>query len=161
MTSGGNASAGRLESADAAVVRRDADRAAAVAADASRDAARGDGCGFTAARPARSAREIPGIICAPVKNVVGLIGHEEFGRVGIADEDGAGGAQASDERSVGWRDVVSTQAGTGGASPTGDVNRTLDADRNAVERAEFFAAARHFAGNASGAAGAFGVEGSK
>lgn len=42
----------------------------------------------------------PGIIGAAVENVVGLVGHQKFGHVGIAEQDRSRGAQPRDERRV-------------------------------------------------------------
>ena len=94
----GHAARRGLEAADAAEVRRHANRSAAVAADAAGRQARRDGRGLAAARSARRAIERPRAVGAAVQRVVGFPRHELLGDVGDAQDDGAGGAEACDQR---------------------------------------------------------------
>lgn len=114
----------------------DTNGTAAVTANSSHRAACGDSCGFAAARAARRIGQVPGIAGFSVEEIVGFIGHQEFGRVGVAKKDGAGGFEAGDERGVLLGHVVFAEKRTGWAGPTGDVDAAFDGDRDAVERAE-------------------------
>ena len=100
VSGGRHAARRRLEAADAAEVRRHANRSAAVAADAAGRQARGDGRRFAAARSARRAIERPRVVRPAVERVVGLPRHELLGNVRHAEHDGARGLEACDQR---WR----------------------------------------------------------
>lgn len=156
MAGGGDASGSGLESADTAEMGGDADGAAAVAADAAGAAAGGDGRGFAAAGAAGAAGEVPGIAGAAVQRIAGLIVHQEFGGVGAAENNGAGGFQAGDEDGVLLGDVVLAQSGARGAIPSGDVDAAFDGEGNAVQRTEGGVAGDGgFGGAGLGAGGGF------
>jgi len=133
---GGNAARRGLESADAAKVRGDADGAAAVAANAACGASRGDGCGFAAARAAGGICKIPRVTGLAVEEIVGFVGHQKFGSVGVAEKNGARGFEPGDERSIGLRDVLFAEKRAGGTGPGSDVNAALDGEGNAMKRAK-------------------------
>ena len=118
-----------LEAADAAEVRRHANRSAAVAADAACRQARGDGRGLAAARSARRAIERPRAVGAAVERVVGFPRHQLLGDVGDAEDDGAGGAESCDQRGVGLAADARAKARAGLEGQAGDGDGALDADR--------------------------------
>src|SRR5262249_46670592 len=68
-----------------------------VPADPPKRAAGWEGRGFAATGAAARVGKIPGIACCPGEAIVGFVGHEEFGSVGGAEEDGAGGAESIDD----------------------------------------------------------------
>jgi len=136
VAGGGNAAGSGLEPANAAEMRGHANRTAAIAADSTDGAARSDRGRFAAARTARGESEIPGIAGFSIKEIVRLVGHQEFGSVGVAEENGACGFEARDERGVLRGNVVFAEKRAAGAGPTGNVDGTFDADGNAVKRAE-------------------------
>src|SRR5208283_1536493 len=140
----GNSSGSRLQAADAAEVRRDADRTAAVTAHAASGKSRGNGGGLSAARSTRGPGHIPGIVGAAIKKVVALPGHEQFGRVGDAEDHGSGGAQACDQRGVGSGDVSGAQTRTGFTKMSGHINRRLDGNRHTMQRPEIVSAQDRF-----------------
>src|ERR1700751_1595662 len=74
----GNAPGGGFESADAAEMRGNADRAAAIAADSSRRTSRGDCRSFAAAGTTGGAREIPRVAGFSGEQIAALVGHQEF-----------------------------------------------------------------------------------
>ena len=76
-----NASRSRLQSANSAKVRRHADRSAAIAAHTARRKPRRNRRRLAAARSARSPRQVPGIVGSPIKKIVRLPSHQQFGRV--------------------------------------------------------------------------------
>ena len=82
MSGSGNASGRWLQSANAAEVSGHTNRAAAIAAHAARGHARGNRCRFTAARSAWRAVQIPRIVGAAMKQVVGFPRHQKFWRIG-------------------------------------------------------------------------------
>src|SRR5271157_4057254 len=101
---------------------RGANGTAAVAADSTHGAARGDrGC-FAATGATRRMGEVPGIGSFAVEEIVGFVSHQEFRRVGVAEQDGASGFEASNEWRIGCWNVVFAEQGTGGTGPTGDVD---------------------------------------
>src|ERR671924_1223487 len=136
MPRGGNATGCGLESTDAAKMRGDANGAAAVATDAAHRATSGDGRGFSATRSACRVREIPRVAGSSGEKIVGFVGHEEFGCVGVAEENGSGGFQARNERSIRARDVIFAEKRASGAGPAGNVDAAFERERNAVKRAE-------------------------
>ena len=100
-----------LERTDAGEMRRHAHRAAAVAAQSRRGHARRDGRRLAAARSARRALQIPGIVRAPVQQVRGFVGHQELGAVGRAQNQRARGAQPRDhDRVLAWDVALVEQA---------------------------------------------------
>src|SRR5260370_32215369 len=110
-----------------------ADRAAAIAADAGSRAACGNRGSFASARAAGGVRQIPRIARFSGLQVVGFVGDQKFGSVGIAEEDGACSLQSQDEWSVPFCNVVFAEKRTGGTGPTGDIDAALDAERHAME----------------------------
>src|SRR6266851_2961683 len=135
-----NAARRRLQSADSAEMCRHANRAAAIAANASGRTARGNRRSFTTARTSRGVRQIPRIARFSMGQIVGLVGHQEFGSVGVAEKDGPSGLQSRYERGVPPGNVAHAQNGASGAGPPGNVNATLDCERNAVERSNWITA---------------------
>ena len=136
VTGGRNSSGRRLQSADAAEMRGHANRAAAVAAHSARRHPCGDSCGLAAARSAGRALEIPRIVGAAVEQVVGFPRHQKLGSVGYAQHNCAGIFQPVTERRILRRDESGPQTRSRFATQTGTLERTLDADGNAVQRAE-------------------------
>ncbi len=136
MPSGRNPPGSGLESADSAEMRGDADRSAAVTAHPARRTSRRD-CGrFPTTRSSSGTRQIPGIIGTPIEKIVRLPRHEQLGGVGHAQDDRSRIAQASHQRRVGVSDVSRTQFRPRLAAHSRHVNRTLDADGNAVQWAQ-------------------------
>ena len=123
-----NATRSGLEAADAAEVRGHANRASAVAADAARRTSRGNGRGFAAARSARSFRQVPGVLCATVQRIVGLVPHQHLGHVGRAQDDGSGAAEACDNRGVAHGDTPATRRTSRLAPEPGDLDGALHRD---------------------------------
>jgi hypothetical protein len=113
-----------------------ADRAPAVTADSCCRAPTGDRRGFSSARPSRRPRQIPRIVRSSIKEIIGFPCHQEFGRVGHADHDGAGPSQSGHKGSVARCDVSLAQLRAGLASHPGHIDRTFNGDRNAVERTQ-------------------------
>jgi len=125
-----------LQAADSAEMRGQANGAAAVATNAAGRAAGGNGCSFAPAGTACGTGQIPGIAGFSAEEIIGFVGHQEFGRIGVAEEDGAGGFEAGDQRGVLLGNVVFAKKRTDGCGPTSDVDATLDGKGNSVERAE-------------------------
>src|SRR5690242_9476344 len=136
MAGGGDAAGRGLESTDTAKMSGYANGAATVTANAAHRAACGDGGGFATTGAAWRVRDIPRVAGFSGEKIVGFVGHEKFGRVGVAEKNGSGGFQARDERSVCARNVVFTEKRACGAWPVGDVDAAFDGKRNAVQRAE-------------------------
>src|SRR5713226_4352240 len=132
-----NASGSWLQSADAAEVRRHADRTATIAAHAASGKSRRDGRSLSAARSARGAGQIPGIVRASIKKIVGLPGHEQFGRVGDAEDHRSSRAQARNQRRIFSSDVSGTQTRTSFAAMSRNINRRLDGYRHTMQRPKF------------------------
>src|SRR5690349_24935364 len=109
MSGGGDAAGRGLQSADAAEMSGHANGAAAVTADAAHRATRGDGRGFSATRAAGRVGEFPRVAGFSGEKIVSFVGHQEFGRVGVSEENRSSGSQARDERGVGARNVVFTE----------------------------------------------------
>ena len=101
----------RLQPDEAALARRDADRAAAVVGVRARHHARGDRRRRAAARAAGRVRRVPRIARRPVGVRLGRRQHAELGHVGAPEEDEPRGAElASRGRS---------RAGRGSRAPSG------------------------------------------
>src|SRR5882762_67930 len=90
VASGGNAAGRGLKSADAAKVSGGADGTAAVAADSAHRATGGDRGGFATAGASCRIRRIPWVGSFAAHAVVCFVGHQEFGRIGAAEQDCAG-----------------------------------------------------------------------
>ncbi len=84
----------------------------------------------------RGSREIPRIAGFSDQQIVAFIGHQEFGGIGIAEDDRAGRTQASDQRRIVLRHVVLAEQRARRARQSCYVDVALDRDRHAVERAE-------------------------
>lgn|SRR5882724_1011420 len=138
VTGGWDAAGRWLESADAAEVRRDTNRAAAVAADSAERTARSDGRRFTATGAAGRVREIPRIAGGAGDAIVGFVSHEEFGRVRAADKNGSGRAKAFDDGRGARRNFTFAEEGAGGSGPACDLDAALHGDRDSVKRAGRF-----------------------
>ena len=100
MAGGGDASGGGLERADAGVMGGLADGTAAVTAESGRRKACGDGGCFAATRTTGGVFKVPGIARATAEPIFGLVGHEELGAVGGAEDDGAGREETIDDNGV-------------------------------------------------------------
>jgi hypothetical protein len=92
---GGNPTWRGFQARDAATVGGHADGPAAIAANSARGAAGCNRRGFPAAGTAGGAFEIPWIGGPARDVVVGLVVGKEFGAVGLAEDHGAGGFEAS------------------------------------------------------------------
>src|ERR1017187_3721672 len=87
----GRDAAGRgLQSCDAAEVRWNADGAAAIAADSACRAERGNGRSLASTGSSGGALQVPRIVGAAGDEIVRLVVGEEFGRVGLTQDNGAG-----------------------------------------------------------------------
>src|ERR1017187_6098215 len=96
MAVGRDAAGGGLQSGNAAEMRRNADGTAAIAADSARRAEGSNGRRLTAARSSGGALQVPRIVGSAGDEIVRFVVGEEFGRVGLTQDDGARGAQAGD-----------------------------------------------------------------
>lgn len=96
VAGGGDAAGGGLQAGDAAAVGGNTDGPAAVAADAAGRATGSNGRSFTAAGATGGAFKVPGVGRPASDGVIGFVVGEEFGAVGFAKDDGAGGAEALD-----------------------------------------------------------------
>jgi hypothetical protein len=134
MAGRGEAACRRLERTDAGEVCGLANGSPAVAAESGRRHARRDRCRFAAAGSARGTFQIPGITRAAVEQVLGLIGHQELGAVGGAEDDGASREQAVDQDGVRIRNEAAMDGAAGFAAIPGDSDRGFDGDRQAGER---------------------------
>jgi hypothetical protein len=92
--------------------------------------------GFPAAAAAAGARHVVGIVGLSEDQVGALESEEKVGQIGARDGDGAGAAQARDQRGVGsgGRGVLAAQC-AGGAARAGLLDRVLDTERHTVQRA--------------------------
>src|SRR6516165_8480042 len=83
------------------------------------------------------AAEVPGIVGAAVDVVEAVPVAEHIGHVGLAEYDRAGGANARDhERVLPGYEILERRHAPGGRQAV-DVERFLDHDGNALERAMF------------------------
>ena len=119
-----------LQARDAAAGRRDPDRAARVGAERDRALARGDGRGRAAARAAGHVPERPRVVRSGGRDAVG-----ELVRVRLAEEHGAGLAQAHHTGRVARRHAARVGAATALRGHPGGVEQILGGDRDAVQRA--------------------------
>src|SRR5882762_6465500 len=81
-------------------------------------------------------RQVPRVTRFSDEQVVGFVGHQEFGSVGISEKDGACGFQSRNKRYVLFGDIIFAEKGACGAGPTGNINAALDGKRHAVEGPE-------------------------
>ena len=129
-----------LEAEEAAAAGRDADRAAAVGAErAAREAGR-DRRRRAAARAARRAVEVPRVAGRAERRGLGEGRDLELGDAGLADDHGAGRAQAAHDLGV-LRGGVAERVGAARGHLARDVGVVLDRDRHAEQRAAIAAAA--------------------
>ncbi len=120
---------------NAAEVRGDANAAAGVAANVERRTSSGDNGRGTTAAPATRARDVVRIVGAAVDQIIGLEGEREVGRVGLAHENRAGGAQTLHHGRILGGDKACASLGAAGGNEAGGFERILDGDRNAVQAA--------------------------
>ena len=122
--------------ADQAVAaRRDADRAAAVVGVRDRDDAGGDRRRRAAARSAGAAPAHPGIVNRAVEDGLGGGVVAELGRLGGADQDQAGAAEARHQLGVVREDDAAREAAAEvERDPGGVADQLLDHERHAAER---------------------------
>ena len=123
----------RLEAHEAGVGRGAADRAAAVGAERRRHEPRRDARRRAAARPARRQRGVPGVARRAVEQVRRVALQRQLGDVGLADEDGAGGAEPRHGRLVGVGAKVRVGAAAPGGGQAAHEQVVLDGHRHAVE----------------------------
>ena len=138
MSGGRDAPGSGFQTADPAEMRGHTDGASAITTHSSSGTARGDCRSFTAARPARRARQGPGIIGAAIENIVRLPRHQQLGRVGHAHNDRSSSAQAGDQRRIAGCNQACSQACPRFATKPGNLDRTLDADWNPMQRSHRF-----------------------
>src|SRR5438477_408276 len=124
----------RLVAVDAAEVRRVADGRADVAARLQRGEPGRERRRRAAGRPARRARDVPGIVRRAVDRVEALPVGEEERHVGLAEEHGAGAEQAIDNDRVPRRDVGLVGRHAPRRRQARDVVRLLDRHGHAVQR---------------------------
>ena len=115
---------------------RAAKRAAAVGADGDRADARRHGRRAAAGRAAGRAVEGMGIARRPEQSVVGISLHCEFGRVCLAEEDGARSPQPRHRRFVLPRHKIAIGGATPSRGHSRDMEIVLDRERDAIERRE-------------------------
>ena len=82
------------------------------------------------------ARQVPGAVRAAVQRVVRLPRHQLLGDVRHAQDDRAGRAGAADERGVAVIPDAATERAACLPRHSGDGNRALDAERDAVQWSE-------------------------
>ncbi len=81
--------------------------------------------------------EIPGIVGAAIKKIVGLPGHQQFGRISDAKNYSSGRAQTRHERRIHSGDVSSAQTRTSFAAMSGNINRRLYGNGDTMQRPKF------------------------
>src|SRR6266480_1395176 len=139
-------------------MRRYANRAATIAANTAGRAPCSNRRRFASARAARGVCQIPRVARFSSEQVVSFVSHQEFGSVGIPEEDGAGRFQPRNKRSILLGKVVPAEKGTGGAGPTGDINTTLDGEWHAMKRPEMIAQQNRIFRRAGLLAGSLGIQ---
>ncbi len=157
MPSGGNATGRGLESADAAKVSRGADGTAAVAADSAHRATGGDCGGFASAGATCRIRRVPWVGSFAAHAVVCFVAHQEFGRIGVAEQDCAGIFETIDKSRVGNGNVILAEERARGAGPTGYVEAGFYGKGNSFKRAWLVSARDSGFGVARTGTGGFGV----
>ena len=130
----------RADADDAAERRRDSDRAAEVGALRDRQHAGRNRHGRTAGGAGRAEFRIPGIAGGAEHLVDGVRAGCEFRRVGLGENDGAGGFQAAHDLGVLVGNVVLEKRRAEGGADARRHRDVLDADRQAVQRPERCAA---------------------
>ena len=148
---------GRLVPADAAPVRREADRAADVAAELERRHAGRDGGRGAARRAAGGARGVPRVVARAEDRVVGLPVPRQGRGVGLAEDHRARAAQPPHRLRVVLGHVVPGGQPARRSHARGLVG-VLDRHRHAVQRADVVAAGQRRVGGVRGSARAVGVE---
>ncbi len=139
-----DAAEGGFEANHPAEAGRDADGATAVGADGDGAESGGDGSGRTAGAAAGVMGEVIGVAGDAVVAVEAVGVEAEFVHVGLADEQGAGGAEAADNGGVGYAGVVTEEGGADGGGVGELVYFVLDSHRHAIEQAEGLALAVAF-----------------
>src|SRR5262249_40854540 len=104
-------------------MRRQTNAAAGVAAQTERRATSRDDRGFSAAAAAGSFRQVVGIPCAPVKQVVGLECQAEFGNVGLSQHDRTGGSEQRHGGGITLGDMLRAAESSAGADQTSGFER--------------------------------------
>ena len=93
----------------------------------------GDGGGLASAGAAGGVGKVPRVVGAAVEEVVGLVGHQELGAVGDAEDDGSGRAKAADSFGIVGRNEIAVEEATAFAAVTGNGDGGLDGEGEAVE----------------------------
>src|SRR5207247_10772453 len=107
-------------SANAAKMRRHANRATTITANTAGRAPCSNRRRFASARAARGVCQIPRVARFSSEQVVSFVSHQKLGSVGIPEEDGAGRFQPLNKRSILFGKVVLAEKGNGGGGTTGD-----------------------------------------
>ena len=126
--------AGGLQPEESAARRRDPDRASTVRGVRDRHEPGGDGCGRTPARPARREVGVPGVPRRSVEIRLRERDGAELRRVGLADDDEPGLADASHDGGVEVGDVLGIGPGRVRRADPGRRGEILHTDRNAAKR---------------------------
>src|SRR5271168_1943997 len=121
-------------------MRGRADGAAAVAPDPTHGASGSDGRRFATARSASGIGEIPRIRGSTGEEIVGLISHQKFGCVGVAERNAAGRFEARDKRRIADGHIILAESRASGARPTGYFNAGFNGERDAAEKLRGFVA---------------------
>ena len=127
---------GGLEADEAAEGRRDPHRAAPVGAEADRSQPGRHRGGGAAAGAARRPLEVPRIARGAEHRVVGQRLVAELREVRLAEDDGAGHAQAGDGDVVLLGQQLGEEARSAGGGEAARVERVLDRHRHAVQRTD-------------------------
>ncbi|MNL03888.1 hypothetical protein D3C87_1244370 [compost metagenome] len=118
----------------AAVVRRVAQRRADVGAHIEKAHAGADRRRAAARGTARRARRIVRIACGAVDRVVALPVAQAQRHIGLAEQDGALGAQALHHHGIALGTMIGARRAAAGGGPAGHVERFLDRERHTVQR---------------------------
>src|SRR5205807_5821729 len=121
---------------DAVDRRRQPDRSAGVGPDCGAAFASRHGGAGSSARSGGKPPRIPWISRRTVVGVVGGAAPGELVHVGLADEDGAGGAEPRRDRRVLLGDEVGEDLRAGGGAHAPRVEVVLEGDRDAMERSQ-------------------------
>ena len=127
----------RLQPADSAKMRGHANRSPAIAPHSARRKPGRNRRRLAAARSARRPRQIPRIVRAPIKKIVRLPGHQQFGSIGHAQNHRARRPQPRHQRSILRRHISRPQARPGLAPMSRHINRRLNRKWHAMQRPEF------------------------
>src|ERR1019366_6745857 len=135
VTGARQAAGGGLDGGDATEGGGQADATGGFAAQAEGRAAAGDERGLAATGAAGGAGGVVGIAGGTEQEVVALECKEQIGEIGAGDGDGAGVAEAGDQGGIaGGRQRGAASQGAGGTDGSGELDRILDAERNATQR---------------------------